>query len=105
MTEQRQRSQRRESEETGSIVDLAPDERILELEARIKRLEGSPGLRQRGRSLMGRVLPEEAEAHFRNAGREQLLGMRSIIDFWLRRLDESQDRGRRSRERETIEIE
>ena len=34
--------------------------------------------------MMGRVMPAEAGHHFRNAGREQLLGVRSIVDFWIR---------------------
>lgn len=90
-------------------LDLSPDERIAELDQRLARLEGSPGLRERGRSLLDRVLPAEASTHFRNAGREQLLGVRAIVDFWIRRLDESESRaaaGRSGqRERETIEIE
>ena len=83
------------------------DDRIAELEARLARLEGSPGLRERGRSLMDRIMPPEAGTHFRNAGREQLLGIRSIVDFWIRRLDESEANAGRTRfgERETIEIE
>jgi hypothetical protein len=81
-------------------------DRIEELEARLARLEGSPSLRQRGRRMMDRVMPPEASQHFRNAGREQLLGIRSIVDFWVRRLDEADDRAAAAgRERETIEIE
>ncbi len=87
--------------------DVSSDERIAELEARLARLEGSPSLRARGRSLMDRVMPPEAGTHFRNAGREQLLGIRSIVDFWIRRLDESEANATagRSMERETITIE
>jgi hypothetical protein len=56
--------------------------------------------------MMARVMPAEAGEHFRNAGREQLLGVRSIVDFWITRLDEADSRAAgRSRERETIEIE
>jgi hypothetical protein len=81
-------------------------DRIAELESRLARLEGSPGLRERGRGVMARVVPAEAGEHFRNAGREQLLGIRSIVDFWIRRLDEIDSRSARgSSERETIEIE
>ncbi len=91
----------------ASTAEPSPDDRIAELEARLERLEGSPGLRARGRSLMDRVMPAEAGTHFRNAGREQLLGVRSIVDFWIRRLDESEASAGsgRGRERETIEIE
>ncbi len=55
--------------------------------------------------MMSRVIPPEASRHFRNAGREQLLGVRSIVDFWIRRIEESDQRAARNRQRETIEIE
>jgi hypothetical protein len=78
--------------------------RIAELEARLARLERSPGLRERGRSLMDRVIPREAAHHFRNAGREELLGIRAIVDFWIDRIDEAEGRSAGTR-RESIEIE
>jgi hypothetical protein len=82
------------------------DERLAELEARLARLERAPSLRARGRTMMDKVLPPEAAEHFRNAGREQLLGVRSIVDYWIQRIDEADSRaGGRSRDRETIEIE
>ena len=90
----------------GAITGLSKDERLAELEARLERLERAPSLRARGRSLMDKVMPPEASEHFRNAGREQLLGVRSIVDFWITRLDEADARAARSsRDRETIEIE
>jgi hypothetical protein len=70
----------------------APDDRMAELEGRLARLEGLPRIRERGRDLMGRVMPPEANQHFRNAGREQLLGIRSIVDFWIRRIDAMESR-------------
>jgi hypothetical protein len=85
---------------------LTTEDRIVELEARLERIEGAPGLRERGRSLMNRVMPAEASHHFRNAGREQLLGVRAIVDFWIARIDDAETRSAaRSRERETIDIE
>jgi hypothetical protein len=104
----------------GSVVgaavpadaDAGSGDRVAELEARLARLESSPGLRQRGRSMLSGVMPSEAATHFRNAGREQLLGIRTIVDFWIKRIDDSEagatcagvggTRGRRRRE--TIEI-
>jgi hypothetical protein len=77
---------------------------MAELEARLARLEKSPGLRERGRGLMARVVPDEATRHFRNAGREQLLGVRSIVDFWIERIDESEGRSSRRARHESIEI-
>jgi hypothetical protein len=88
-----------------------PDEgadRVAELEARLARLEGGPsvaGLKERGRHLVDMVMPPEASHHFFNAGREQLLGMRSIVDFWLRRLDDMEARTKSDDGgRQTIEI-
>lgn len=84
---------------------LTGEDRMAELEARLERLETSPGLRERSRSMMARVMPPEASRHFRNAGREQLLGVRSIVDFWIRRIDDADVRdASRSVERETIEV-
>jgi hypothetical protein len=78
-------------------------DRMAELEARLARLERSPGLRERGRGLMARVIPDEATHHFRNAGREQLLGVRAIVDFWIDRIDDAEGRST-GRRRESIEI-
>jgi len=97
MTETRKRG-------SAGLPSLDGDDRMAEMESRLARLEGSPSLRERGRTLMGRVMPAEASQHFRNAGREQLLGIRSIVDFWLRRIDamESQT-GDESREKIRVE--
>src|SRR5712691_11576172 len=80
------------------------DDPLAAIEARLARLEKAPGLRERGRGLMARVVPDEATAHFRNAGREQLLGVRSIVDFWIERIDESEGRSTRRTRHESIEI-
>ena len=105
MTEPRRPSRPR-SATVGSITGLPKDERLAELEARLQRLEKAPTLRARGRSMMDKVMPPEASEHFRNAGREQLLGVRSIVDFWIARLDEADERAARgANDRETIEIE
>jgi hypothetical protein len=79
-------------------------DRMAELEARLDRLEGGTGLRERGRRLVDMVMPPEASHHFFNAGREQLLGMRSIVDFWLRRIDDMEARAEEGTARTTIEI-
>jgi hypothetical protein len=92
------------SRSTEAGLDPGGD-RLAELEARLAQLERRPGMRERGRSMMDRVMPPEASAHFRNAGREQLLGVRSIVDFWIARLDDADARASsHRRERETIEI-
>ncbi len=106
MTEPR-RTSRPRGTTVGSITGVPrSNKRLAELESRLARLEKSPSLRARGRSMMDKVMPPEASEHFRNAGREQLLGVRSIVDFWITRLDEADSRASgRNRERETIEIE
>ena len=86
------------------VPEAGAEIRMAELEERLARLEESPGLRERGRKMMDRVMPPEASRHFRNAGREQLLGMRSIVDFWIRRIDDADARASADVGRETIEI-
>jgi hypothetical protein len=83
----------------------ASDDRMAELEGRLARLEGGPGLKARGMDLVGKVMPPEAGHHFRNAGREQLLGIRAIVDFWIRRIDALEARaGSGDSGRETIQV-
>ena len=89
-----------QQEETMTDSDV----RLADLEVRISQLEAEPSLRDRGRGLMARIVPPEASRHFRNAGREQLLGVRSIVDFWIRKIDAS-DKAEAGSRRETIEIE
>ena len=76
MTEQG-RSTGRRGATAATATGLSKDARLAELETRLARLEGAPGLRARSRSMMDKVMPPEASEHFRNAGREQLLGVRS----------------------------
>lgn len=80
-------------------------DRLAELEARLAKLERSPSLRERGRGLMARVIPDEAAHHFRNAGREELLGIRAIVDSWVDRIDDAEERSASGPRRESIEIE
>jgi hypothetical protein len=92
------------ADRTRRVNTVAADDVMAEFEARLARLEKAPGLRERGRGLMARVVPDEATHHFRNAGREQLLGVRSIVDFWIERIDESEERSSRRTRRESIKI-
>lgn len=77
---------------SAGVPDALSDSRIAELEERLARLEGTPSIKERGRHLMDKVMPPEASRHFRNAGREQLLGFRSIVDFWIHRIDAAEAR-------------
>ena len=106
MTDPIRRGGRGKTGTRRAAAGLGDADRVAELEARLARLERAPSLRERSRSLMDRMMPPEASEHFRNAGREQLLGVRSIVDYWIGRLDEAETRAdRRGRERETINIE
>lgn len=109
MTDQRPTATRRPRSASAGMPATGPamaDQRIAELEARLARLEASSGLRDRGRDLMGRVVPPESGRHFRNAGREHLLGIRSIVDFWIRRIELAEERtDPPGSSRERIEIE
>jgi len=98
MTESRRRGS------AGMPSMEAGNDRVSELESRIARLEGSPTMRQRGMALMDRVMPPDASRHFRNAGREHLLGVRSIVDFWIRRIDMMEERSSGDPGRERIEL-
>ncbi len=97
---------KRRSSGTASpgLPEAGAELRMAELEERLARLEGEPTLRERGRRMMDRVMPPEASQHFRNAGREQLLGLRSILDFWLNRIEDAEARSRAATGRESIEI-
>ena len=97
-------SRRASGAASPGMPEAAAEDRIAELEDRLARLEGTPGLRERSRRMMDRVVPPEASRHFRNAGREQLLGIRSIVDFWIRRIEDADSRARADAGRETIEI-
>jgi len=95
-----------ETNRTKASAGLPDEEsdRIAELEARLMRLEGGPSLRARGRRMLDAVMPQEASHHFFNAGREHLLGMRAMVDFWLRRIDDMEERTTSEPARESIEI-
>lgn len=90
---------------SAGMPAMAEDERMAELEARLDRLEGEPGMRERGQVLIRKVMPVEAGRHFRNAAREQLLGFRAIVDFWIKRVDEMDAKSTRDDGRTTIEVE
>jgi len=100
----RTRARRTGSTASPGMPEAGAELRIAELEERLAKLEGEPSLKERGRHMMDRVMPPEASRHFRNAGREQLLGMRAIVDFWIRRIDDAESRARPDPGRETISI-
>jgi hypothetical protein len=95
---------RRGGSASPGMPESGADVRMAELERRLAQLEGEPSLRDRGRRMMDRVVPPEATRHFRNAGREQLLGIRSIVDHWIHRIDDAETRASDSSGRQRIEI-
>ena len=97
-------SRRHRGTPSAGVPQSAADARMAELEDRLAKLESSEGIRDRGRRMMDRVVPPEASRHFRNAGREHLLGLRTIVDHWIRRIDDAETRSEDPRGRERIEI-
>lgn len=79
----------------------ALEERIADLEARLLSMESHRPSMEGAGHLVGMIIPAEATRHFRAAGREQLLGMRALVDHWIRRLEKETH----APERETIPIE
>jgi hypothetical protein len=67
--------------------ESAMHNRIADLEARLQRMERDRSMSARSRSLMSRIVPPEASQHFRAASREQLMGVRALMDHWIGRLD------------------
>jgi hypothetical protein len=86
-------------------MDLDPrteTSRMEDLESRLRELEAGG---RRSRQWFRSIVPAEATRHFRAAGREQLLGMRALVDHWIARMEDG-DRNRESRVgREEITIE
>jgi hypothetical protein len=78
-------------------------DRMAELEERLAEMERGSRVRERARSRFDRVVPPEAMSHFRSAGREHLLGVRTIVDHWIARID-SADQEAQPIEREVIEV-
>lgn len=79
-----------------------------ELEARIRELEeklreiDTDRLRSRGRALLDEIFPAESRKHMRNAWREELMAVRSVLDHWI----EKQDNGNTGTKRhESISVE
>ncbi len=100
-------SRPRRGSASAGVPESDADTRLRRLELRIAELEGEASLRERTRKAMDRVVPPDATRHFRNAGREQLLGIRSIVDHWIHRIDDAETRasnGGNTAGRQRIEI-
>jgi len=77
-------------------------DRIADLEARLQRMEAERSMSSRSHSLVGRIVPPEASTHFRAASREHLMGVRALVDHWIRQIDQKE--ASRSSQREEIPI-
>ena len=77
------------------------EDRVAELEQRLMELEGRRPNMEHTRTWFRQLVPPEATGHFKTAGREQLLGLRALVDHWIGRLDPEM----RTQPRETIPIE
>jgi hypothetical protein len=82
------------------------DTRVEQLERRLDDLEsrGSAMERamERSRAASRVIVPEDTRRHLRAAGREQLLAVRSLLDYWIDRMG---DRGEeRDSAREDIRV-
>ena len=68
------------------------EQRLDELDQRGKAMERAMDkAMDRSRQAVDMILPTETRRHLRAAGREQLLAVRSLLDFWVNKLGEGTD--------------
>jgi hypothetical protein len=68
------------------------ERRLDELDQRSNSMERAmDGAMRRSRSAMNTVIPDQTRRHMRAAWRENLLAMRSMLDFWADRLSDAPD--------------
>lgn len=68
------------------------EQRLDELDQRSTAMERAMDrAMDRSRKAVGMLLPHETRKHLRAAGREQLLAVRSLLDFWVDRMGDSSD--------------
>ncbi|OLD52543.1 MAG: hypothetical protein E6I40_00010 [Chloroflexi bacterium] len=73
--------------------------RIKELEERLEEMEADRD-RWGVRSLFDELFPSEARKHMRTARKEQLMAIRSVLDHWIAKQDETKG----TRRRESIAV-
>ncbi|CAN5625819.1 hypothetical protein BH23CHL7_BH23CHL7_19070 [soil metagenome] len=83
------------------------DRRIEELERRFEEMESRGSAMERAmdrsRAATRVIVPEDTRRHLRAAGREQLLAVRSLLDYWIDRMVDTD--GAADPQREDIRIE
>lgn len=68
------------------------ERRLDELDQRSTAMERAmERARDRSKAAMGMILPTKTRRHLRNAGREQLLAVRSMLDYWVDRMADRSD--------------
>jgi len=89
------------------------DERLGQIERRLNDLDRRESATERAleramsssRQAMGHILPSRTRHHLRNAGRENLLAIRSMLDHWVEQLEtKPEERDKPAGERENIPI-
>lgn len=72
------------------------DDRLARLEQRFEELDRRSNAMERAmdksRAAVDTMIPRETRKHLRAAGREQLLAVRSLLDYWVDRLGEQPDK-------------
>lgn len=81
------------------IADLQA--RVAELEARLREMERREEMSLD--ALVRKLLPEDVRTHMRAARKEQLLAIRSMLDHWIERSEETASGSPRRRESITVE--
>jgi hypothetical protein len=68
------------------------EQRLDELDQRSTAMERAMDrAMDRSRKAVGMLLPNETRKHLRAAGREQLLAVRSLLDFWVDKMGDGSD--------------
>jgi len=66
------------------------ERRLDELDQRSSAMERAMDrAMDRSKAAMGAILPTQTRRHLRAAGREQLLAVRSLLDYWVDRMADS----------------
>jgi len=72
------------------------DDRLARLEQRLEELDRRSNAMERAmdksRAAVDTMIPSETRKHLKAAGREQLLAMRSLLDYWVDRLGEKPEK-------------
>lgn len=81
------------------------EQRLEELDRRSTAMERAMDkAMDRSRQAVEMIVPHEARKHLRAAGREQLLAVRSLLDFWVDKMGDGSDSSTTANPRENIPI-